>query len=57
MIIVGPEKGLFLKAFFCPCDLLGAGVLGDCFGAFRDGVLSKFTGRDEVNGHFGFPDW
>ena len=31
-------------------SLLGAGVLGDGFGAFRDGVLSQLSGEEESDG-------
>lgn len=30
-------------------NLLGAGVLGDGLGAFRDGVLGQFTGQQETD--------
>ena len=31
-------------------NLLGAGVLGDSLGAFRDGVFGQFTGQEETDG-------
>ena len=31
-------------------NLLGAGVLGDSLGAFRDGVFGQFTGQKETDG-------
>ena len=31
-------------------NLLGAGVLGDGFGALADGVLGQFTGQQETDG-------
>ena len=31
-------------------NLLGAGVLGDGLGAFRDGVFGQFTGQKETHG-------
>ena len=40
------------------CDkehLLGAGVLGDGLGAFRDGVLSQLTGQQQADGRLDFP--
>ena len=36
-------------------ELLGRGVLGDSFGALRDGVLGQFTGEEEPDGSLDFP--
>ena len=36
-------------------DLLGAGVLGDGLGAFRDGVLGQFTGQQKPDGSLDLP--
>ena len=36
-------------------DLLGAGVLGDGLGAFRDGVLGQFTGQQKPDGGLDLP--
>lgn len=35
--------------------LLGAGVLGDGFGTFGDGVLGQFTGQEETYGGLNLP--
>jgi hypothetical protein len=32
------------------CNLLGGGVLGDGFGALRDGVLGEFSGEEKSDG-------
>ena len=36
-------------------NLLGAGVLGDSLGAFRDGVLGQFTGEEEPDSSLDLP--
>lgn len=36
-------------------DLLGAGVFGDGFGAFADGVLGQLTGQQQTDGGLNFP--
>jgi hypothetical protein len=36
-------------------NLLGAGVLGDCLGAFRHGVLGQLTGQKQTDGRLDFP--
>ena len=36
-------------------DLLGAGVLGDGLGTFRDGVFGQFTGEEEPDGGLDLP--
>ncbi len=36
-------------------DLLGAGVLGDGFGAFADGVLGQLTGQKQADGSLNLP--
>ena len=36
-------------------DLLGAGVLGDGLGTFRDGVFGQFTGEEEPGGGLDLP--
>ena len=36
-------------------NLLGAGVLGDSLGAFRDGVFGQFTGEEEPDGSLDLP--
>ena len=36
-------------------NLLGAGVLGDSLGAFRDGVFGQFTGEEEPNSSLDLP--
>ena len=36
-------------------NLLGAGVLGDGLGAFRDGVFGQFTGEEEPDGSLDLP--
>ena len=36
-------------------SLLGAGVLGDGLGTFRDGVLGQFTGEQEPDGGLNLP--
>ena len=36
-------------------DLLGAGVLGDGLGAFRDGVLGELTREEEADSSLHFP--
>ena len=36
-------------------NLLGAGVLGDGLGAFRDGVLGQFTGEEEPDSGLDLP--
>ena len=39
----------------CKSNLLGAGVLGDSLGAFRDGVLGQFTGEEEPDSSLDLP--
>ena len=36
-------------------NLLGAGVLGDGLGSFRDGVLGQFTGQQKPDGGLDLP--
>ena len=36
-------------------NLLGAGVLGDGLGTFRDGVFGQFSGEEEPDGGLDFP--
>ena len=36
-------------------DLLGAGVLGDGLGTFRNGVFGQFTGEEEPDGCLDLP--
>ena len=36
-------------------NLLGAGVLGDSFGAFADSVLGKFSGKEQPDGGLDLP--
>jgi hypothetical protein len=36
-------------------NLLGAGVLGDGLGAFRDGVFGQFSGEEEPDGGLDLP--
>ena len=36
-------------------DLLGAGVLGDGLGTFRNGVFGQFTGEEEPDGGLDLP--
>ena len=36
-------------------NLLGAGVLGDSLGAFRDSVFGQFTGEEEPDGSLDLP--
>ena len=43
----GPEKGLCCSSVVQLSKLLGAGVLGDCLGSFRDGVLGQLSGEEE----------
>jgi hypothetical protein len=40
----------FLYSANCKNNLLGAGVLGDGLGAFRDGVFGQFSGEEEPDG-------
>ena len=40
---------------FSLVDLLGAGVLGDGLGTFRDGVLGQFTGQQKPDGGLDLP--
>jgi len=36
-------------------NLFGAGVLGNGFGTFTDGVLGQFTGQQEADSGLDFP--
>ena len=45
----GPKKDLVSKN-----HLFRAGVLGDCFGTFRDGVFSQLTGQQQTNSSLNF---
>ena len=36
-------------------DLLGAGVLGDSLGTFRDGMFGQFTGEEKPDGGLDLP--
>jgi hypothetical protein len=49
----GPEKGRFIGEI--NRNLLGAGVLGHCLGAFRHGVLGQLTGQEQTDGRLDFP--
>ena len=46
---------LSYKIFMGMKKLFGRGVLGDCLGAFRDGVLGKLTREEETDGGLDFP--
>lgn len=46
---------VFFNTPHCNKELLGAGVFGDGFGAFTNGVLGQFTGQQETNGSLDFP--
>ena len=46
----GPEKGLCCSSVVQLSKLLGAGVLGDGLGSFRDGVLGQLSGEEEPDG-------
>ena len=50
------EKTFF--ALYCcriATSLLGAGVLGDSLGTFRDSVFGQFTGEEEPDGGLDLP--
>ena len=53
----GPEKDRFVlyQKETSRRDLLGAGVLGDCLGAFRHGVFGQLTGQKQTDGRLDFP--
>ena len=51
----GPEKGLCCSSVVQLSKLLGAGVLGDCLGSFRDGVLGQLSGEEEPDGGLDLP--
>jgi len=54
-LVGGPEKGRFRKAErSTQYNLLGAGVLGDGFGSFRDGMLGQLSGQKETDGSLDF---
>ena len=48
-------KRTFLYSVNCKNNLLGAGVLGDGLGAFRDGVFGQFSGEEEPDGGLDLP--
>ena len=48
-------KRTFLYSVNCRNNLLGAGVLGDGLGAFRDGVFGQFSGEEEPDGGLDLP--
>ena len=48
-------KRTFLYSANCKNNLLGAGVLGDGLGAFRDGVFGQFSGEEEPDGGLDLP--
>ena len=54
-IFCGPKKDLLSSSEAQSNDLLGAGVLGDGLGAFRDGVLGQFTGQQKPDGGLDLP--
>ena len=48
-------KRTVLLSANCKSNLLGAGVLGDGLGAFRDGVFGQFSGEEEPDGGLDLP--
>ena len=48
-------KRTFLYSVNCKNNLLGAGVLGNGLGAFRDGVFGQFSGEEEPDGGLDLP--
>ena len=48
-------KRTVLLSANCKSNLLGAGVLGDGLGAFRDGVFGQFSGEEEPDGSLDLP--
>ena len=48
-------KRTFLYSANSKNNLLGAGVLGDGLGAFRDGVFGQFSGEEEPDGGLDLP--
>lgn len=52
-MVGGPEKDRFVGRT-ASSNLLGAGVLGDSLGSFRDGVLGKLTREEETDSSLDF---
>ena len=50
-------KKTFFVLYWCKisANLLGAGVLGDSLGTFRDGVFGQFTGEEKPDGGLDLP--
>ena len=48
-------KRTVLLSINCKSNLLGAGVLGDGLGSFRDGVFGQFSGEEEPDGGLDLP--
>ena len=48
-------KRTFLYSANCKNNLLGAGILGDGLGAFRDGVFGQFSGEEEPDSGLDLP--
>lgn len=48
------KKGKRRKRHVRSVDLFGAGVFGDSLGTLRDGVLGKFTGKNETDSSLNF---
>ena len=48
-------KRTVLLSANCKSNLLGAGVLGNSLGSFRDGVFGQFSGEEEPDGGLDLP--
>ena len=51
----GPEKGRLVQVGNLESNLLRAGVLGNCLGTLRNGVLGQLSGKQKPDGCLDLP--